>query len=66
MMTEAGVRRLLKQRIKTEHASMSDFARWHSISLAYVADVKSGRAKPGKRLLYALRLKRVVGYVEMK
>ena len=65
MMTEADVRRLLKQRIK-KHASMSDFARLHRISLAYVSDVKSGHAKPGKGILYALGLKRVVRYVEMK
>lgn len=57
----------LIERLKATIAALGSqdaFAQQHSISTAYVSDVLRGRRDPGKKILDALGLERVVGYQE--
>lgn len=46
--------------------SQADWSRKHGVSAAYVSDVLAGRRDPGKMILDALGLERVVTYRRKK
>jgi hypothetical protein len=61
-MTTDEVREFLRQ--ECEHAgSQAAWAKANGMAGAYVSDVIHGRRDPAKKLLAALKLKRVVSYV---
>lgn len=61
--TEEDVVRLLKIQIAAFDDNQAAFARTFNLSPAYVNDLVTGRRKPGKKILDALNLEKVVYYV---
>lgn len=47
----------------TALGSQKRFSQKHHVSLPYVNDVLNGRREPGEKILKALKMKRVTGYV---
>ena len=56
------VRRQLELKC-TALGSQKRFSQKHHVSLPYVNDVLNGRREPGEKILKALKMKRVTGYV---
>ena len=50
------------QRICAENGGQAHWARQHGISPAYVSDVINGRREPGKIILAALSLEKIIDY----
>ena len=62
MMPVEYVRRQLELKC-TALGSQKRFSQKHHVSLPYVNDVLNGRREPGEKILKALKMKRVIGYV---
>lgn len=62
MMPVEYVRRQLELKC-TALGSQKRFSQKHHVSLPYVNDVLNGRREPGEKILKALKMKRVTGYV---
>jgi hypothetical protein len=62
MMPVEYVRRQLERQC-TALGSQKRFSAIHKVSIPYVNDVLNGRREPGKKILKALKMKRVIGYV---
>ena len=62
MMPVEYVRRELERQC-TALGSQKRFSEKHGVSLPYVNDVLHGKREPGDKILKALKLKRVIGYV---
>lgn len=57
------VREVLSEKAKPTQIA---WAKSHGVSPAYVSDVIAGRREPGKKILKALGLEKVVTYVPSK
>lgn len=62
MMPVEDVRRQLERQC-TALGSQKRFSEIHKVSIPYVNDVLHGRREPGEKILKALKMKRVTGYV---
>lgn len=62
MLSEDDVRERLRAAIR-EAGSQKAYAEQHKLSEAYISDVLRGRREPARKILEALGLVRVVGYV---
>lgn len=62
MMPVEYVRRQLEQKCAAL-GSQKRFSQRYHVSLPYVNDVLNGRREPGEKILKALKMKRVTGYV---
>ena len=62
MMPVEYVRRQLERQC-TALGSQKRFSTIHKVSIPYVNDVLNGRREPGEKILKALKMKRVIGYV---
>lgn len=64
MMPVEYVRRQLERQC-TALGSQKRFSAIHKVSIPYVNDVLNGRREPGEKILKALKMKRVIGYVSL-